>query len=309
MTHVHPVAPVAAALVALVALAASVFTTGCAPKRIGEPAGQSPPFLGETQTMAEVAAAINANNSALPTLWARHYFEATIVDEQKKSHFVNGDGVLLYKAPRGMRLVGTKAAAGTVFEIGSTDDRYWLTLVPERDTMWWGEYANLGKPCVDLRNIPVRPDLVLEVLGVGTINSNFLEPPVPTMRFNNDARAYMFVWSVMLPDRWAAQKEIWYDLETKLPRRVFLFDADGRVVLRAKLSRHEPVELEGVPAERWPKVARVYELFFPDTGSTMTFELDEVAPERRGVPTRRGIAFPEDAKVGRVIQLDENCRD
>jgi hypothetical protein len=288
----------------------AVVAVGCRPRsEFGNGRAAAPPYVGETQSMAEVAAAINANNGALPTLWARHYFEATIVDERKKSHFVNGDGVLLYKAPRGMRLVGTKAAAGTVFEIGSTDDRYWLTLVPERNTMWWGSYANLGKPCVDLRNIPVRPDLVLEVLGVGTVNTNFLEPPAPTMRFNNDARAYMFVWNVPLPDRWAAQKEIWYDLETKLPRRVFLFDENGRVVLRAKLSNHAPVELPDVPQEKWPRVARLYELFFPDTGSTMKFELDEVALERRGVPTRRGIAFPDDAKVDQVIQLDGNCPD
>ncbi len=53
--------------------------------------------------------------------------------------------------------------------------------------------------------------MVLEVLGVGMIGSNFLAPPAPVMRFNNDTHAYMFVWSVPLADRWAAQKEIWYD--------------------------------------------------------------------------------------------------
>jgi hypothetical protein len=84
---------------------------------------------------------------------------------------------------------------------------------------------------------------------------------------------------------------------------------DGRVVLRAKLSKHEAVELPDVPRERWPKVARNYELFFPDTGSTMTFELYEVAPERRGVPTKRGIAFPNDPAVDEVIQLDRDCAD
>lgn len=289
-------------------LATVVLSPGCRPRRDGATATQ-PPYVGPTQPMAEVVAEINANNAAVPTLWARHYFEANIVDEKEQSHFVNGDGVLLYQSPRGMRLVGTKAAAGTVFELGSTDDRYWLTLVPERDTMWWGWYRNLGKPCVDLRAMPVRPDLVLEVLGVATINTNFLEPPAPVMRFNNDADAYMFVWSVPLAGRWAARKEIWYDRATKLPRRVFLFDENGRVVLRARLSRHAAVEVAEVPQERWPRVARAYDLFFPDTGSTMSFELDEVALDRKGVPTQRGITFPADPTVRQVIQLDENCVD
>ncbi len=291
-------------------LATPLVFAGCRP-------GGSPPanklYVGETESMVEVVRAINTNNVALPTIWARHYFEAKIVDEKKQSHFVNGDGVLLYKAPRGMRLVGTKPGAGTVFEIGSTEDRYWLTLVPDRNTMWWGWYRNLGKPCVDTRDIPIRPDLVLEVLGIATIDTNFLAPPAPTMRFNNDADAYMFVWNVPAGDRWAAQKEIWYDRATKEPRRVMLFDGDGRVVLHAKLSRHEPVEVPGVEREKWPKFARAYKLFFPDVGSTMTFELDEVALERRSrsgmVPTETGIAFPDDAKVDQVIQLDKDCAE
>jgi hypothetical protein len=270
------------------------------------------PFVGETQTMSEVVAEINANNAALPTLWARHQFEANIFDDRGRKTFANGDGILIYKSPRSMRLVGNKDVAGTVFEIGSSEDRFWLTLSPpgEQSRMWWGNYRNLGKPCMDMRQLPVRPDMVLEVLGVGTIDTNFLAPPAPVMRFNNDARAYMFVWSTPLRDRWAAQKEIWYDLETKLPRRVFLFDEDGRVVLRAKLSNHAPLESDGAaPPERAPKIARRYELFFPDTGSTMEFDLGDVAPERKGVPTRIGIAFPKDPKADHIIQLDKDCTD
>jgi len=286
----------------------SAITSACRPNK---PTSSKPePYLGPTQPMSEVVAAINANNAGVPSLWAHQNFEATVVDEKKESHFVNGDGVLLYSAPRGLRLVANKDIAGKVFELGSTDDRYWFTLYPERDTMWWGWYRNLGKDCVDLRTMPVRPDLVLEVLGVATIPTNFLQPPAPVMRFNSINRAYMFVWSVPLRDRWAAQKEIWYDLDTKLPRLVLLFDENGRELVRAKLSKHAPVELPNVPAERWPKVARLYEIFFPDSGSSMRFELDDVAPERKGVPARPGsIKFPQDPNVAHVIQLDRDCTD
>ena len=50
------------------------------------------------------------------------------------------------------------------------------------------------------------------------------------MRFNNDAWAYMLVWNKPLRDRWAAEKEVWYDIVTKLPKLVLLFDANGRVL-------------------------------------------------------------------------------
>ncbi|CAA9395436.1 MAG: hypothetical protein AVDCRST_MAG64-1512 [uncultured Phycisphaerae bacterium] len=297
----------------VLALAFASILTGCGPRARVAAGGTAGPYTGPTQTMAEVVNEINANNGALPTLWARHYFEANLVDADGRRQFVNGEGVLLYKQPRGMRLVGTKAAAGNVFEIGSDEERYWLSMTPpnDRSRMWWGWYRNLGKPCVDTRSLPIRPDLVLQVLGVATIDTNFMAPPVPTMRFNGDpnADAYVFVWNVPLGDRWAAQKEIWYDRATKRPRLVVLFDDHGRVVLRARLLNHRRLEIDGVPPERSPEVARRYELFFPDTGSTMTFDLDEVAPERRGVPTRRGIAFPENPKVDEVIQLDEACAD
>lgn len=290
-------------------------SAACRPRGMRPGAPQSPPYLGPTQPMAEVVAEINANNAALPTLWASHGFEANIIDDRGRASFVNGNGNLLFKQPASMLLVGTKPAAGRVFQIGSTEDRYWLSISPPTrgSTMWWGWYRNLGKPCVQDQGMPIRPDQILQVLGVSTIGTNFLEPPVPTMRFNNDADAYMFVWNVPAGDRWAAQKEIWYDRATKLPRRVFLFDADGRVVLRARLDGHAPVELPGVPQERWPEVARQYNLFFPDTGSTMSFELNEVEPERlfrgRRVPTQTGIAFPSDPGVDEVIQLDKDCPD
>jgi hypothetical protein len=49
-----------------------------------------------------------------------------------------------------------------------------------------------------------------------TIPTNFLQQPSPVMLFNNDYDAYMILWTVMLPDRWVAQREIWYDRKTKL---------------------------------------------------------------------------------------------
>ena len=187
--------PIAAAL-ALLAL------TGCAPTKT--PVDKT--WKGPTDPMAQVVADINANNAKVPTLWARHYYEATIVDDKKQSHFVNGNGALLYRGPRGMRLVGKKDPVGTVFEVGSTDEAYWLSIVPEMDTMWWGKYANLGKPCVD--RVPIQPNGVLEVLGVGLIETNFAEPPAPVMRFNNDTDSYMFVWVAPAanPSRLVAQK-------------------------------------------------------------------------------------------------------
>jgi hypothetical protein len=208
-----------------------------------------------------------------------------------------------------MLLAGTKPGIGRVFEIGSTPDRYWLKVVPEMDSMWWGKHEHAGKPCV--RPVPIPPGGVLEVLGVGTFNTSFAALPAPVMRFNNDADAYMFVWVAPArgPDRFVATKEIWYDRKTLLPKLVIIFDENGRVQLRAILDAHQPVEVADLPRAQWPMVATSFKLLFPETGTKMSFNLSDLTVDRNGIPARRGIAFPdlEQAGVARVIQLDEAC--
>jgi hypothetical protein len=261
---------------------------------------------GPTDPIHRVVADVNANAEQIPTLRGAGSFEAWIADpDTNKTHFVNGEVTLLYSRPQSLRLIGKKDIAGQVFEIGSNDERYWVIVRGEQDTMWWGSYANLDR--VDPKEIPVRPDLVLEVLGVQSIATDLLRQPAPVMRFNNDADAYMLVWNVQLPDRWAAQKEIWYDRQTKLPTLVLLFDENGRIVLRAYLSKHRPIEIEGVPSQEAPKVATSYRLFFPDTGSRMTIDLDDVALKRNNAPNERSFTFPagERAGVSRIVAIDE----
>ena len=48
-----------------------------------------------------------------------------------------------------------------------------------------------------------------QVLSIGLIDTNFLQPPVPVMRFDADADAYVFLWEVPAGDRWLAAREVW----------------------------------------------------------------------------------------------------
>jgi hypothetical protein len=270
--------------------------------------GINPP----TEAFETVVAGINRNNEKIPTLWARQSFEATIVDRQKnKRSEVVGDGALLYKRPRGFLLRGTRPGM-ELFTMGSADGRYWLTLNPDADTMWWGKYENLGKPCTQEaleKLMPIRPDLVLEVLGVGTIDSNFTVPPVPTMRYNPDRDVYMFVWNMPLVNRWWAQREVWYDRRTLLPTLVVLFDINGRAVLRAVLDKHQPVPVPDLKEPEWPRVATSYRLYFPETRTKMSITLSDLTLDKNGIPARRGLRFPDLDKAGvaHVVQIDEGC--
>ncbi|GEM_PF-698488 len=290
---------------AVLALALSLASLGCLPPKQVQPAG----YFGPTETMAEVVNQINQNNRNIPSLWSRHDFEADIVDENGRRHFVNGDGLLLYRKPFEMRLIGEKPVVGTVFEIGSTEERYWLIIPEQLQTMWWGYYRNIGKPCAG--EIPIRPELILEVLGVSDIGTDFMAQPAPIMRFNNDADAYMFVWVIEGRDRLIAVREVWYDRQTKLPKLVLLFDDNGRILLRAYLSEHQRIPVEDLPEDQQPMIATRYQLFFPDSGSKMQFRLREPVLSRRGFPKDVSFQFPTRPGVppDRIIQVDEHCRD
>jgi hypothetical protein len=267
-----------------------------------------PSYYGPTLPFNQVVEQINANAERIPTLRGEGHFEAWVRQpDQTKEQYVAGDLTLLYSRPRSLRFIGKDPILGPVFEIVSNNDRYWLIVKPpnpDQQTMYWGTHDNASR--VDPKTIPVRPDLLLEVLGIGAVPTNFLEPPVPVLRFNNDADAYMILWNARLPDRWAVVKEIWYDRTTLLPKLVNLFDPDGRVVLRAYLFEHKPVEVEGLPKDQWPKVATVYKLFFPQTQSRLNFDLKGGLVLKKGtVPNERSFAFPENPDVAHVINLDE----
>ncbi|HEX4794256.1 MAG TPA: hypothetical protein VH370_10720 [Humisphaera sp.] len=266
-------------------------------------------YFGPTDSMDRVVADINANNEKIPSLWSSLYYRANIVDEKKQEHSLNGEGVFLYRQPNDLRLIGRMAPVQTIFDIGSNREGYWLRVIPQISTMWYGRYQDLANADLRAQHIPIRPDLVMGVLTVATINTNFSQLPAPTMRFNNEKDAYMFVWITRLPDRWLAYREVWYDRATRRPTLVILYDGDGRAVIRAELGLYKPVPVPNLPKEKWPQVATDYKLTFPDTGSTMQFTLsDDLALSNRGAPNNASFTMPnpQQADVDHAVRIGKS---
>jgi outer membrane lipoprotein-sorting protein len=259
-------------------------------------------YFGPTEPLATVVQQINANNQKIKTLYANGYFDAEIGDGKGHADPFNANARLLYRKPQEFRLVGRKEIGNV--EIATNAQNYWVIVKPKISTMWWGSYASLDR--VHTKEIPIRPDLMLEVLGVNDIDTNFKQQPAPVMVFNNDADSYMIRWQVTAPDRWIAQKEVWYDRKTYLPTHVLLFDENGRIVLSAYLSQHQKVRTDDVPEDQWPKVATNYRLFFPDTQSRIALKLNEVESSHAGAPNEYSFQFPGDkAGVEKIISVDE----
>jgi hypothetical protein len=285
-----------------------IFLFGCAahPRPVTKP-----PYFGETLALQELVGRINENNRKLPTLWSEvATMKASWVDDRGKRHDETLDGGnLIYRSPMDVRVRGDKMVIGNVVEIGSNGEMYWLVAKdPGPDTAWWGRYKYLGDERA--QPIPIRPDLVLQVLAVGPIETDLSKLPAPVLRFNHDADAYMLTWTTKLANRWVALKEVWYDRKTLAPMTVLLFDANGRVVLRAWLTKHERVESAELAKEQWPVAASEYRLYFPESKSSMTLKLRNMQVSRKGIPSDKSFAFDRDPRrvgVSKVIQLDEAC--
>lgn len=263
------------------------------------------PYYGPTEPLEAVVDRVNGNNARLPTLWSRHDFQAWIVDDKKKTTYVDGDGELQYRWAGDFRLNCKKAGLGDVMTLGTNGDTYWLTVRPEVDTMWWGRTQYVGSPCAQV--LPLDPTLVAQVLGVGRIDTNFLALPAPVLRFNHDEDAYMVTWNVQAPTHWATQREVWYDRSSLMPVRVMLYGDRGRVLLRADLAGHVPVTTDK-DADTGAKVATTYTLSFPDSGSTMILRLRDPLLSRNGFPKEASFVLPiRRPGVAKVIQVDEAC--
>jgi hypothetical protein len=266
-------------------------------------------YFGPTLPMTEVVRSVNGNNEQIPSLFANMDFAVDIVDEHGKTSGVSGSGVLNYRRPGDLLVRGSKDFVGPIFEIGSNKESYWLQLIPQVETAWYGYYANLGKPCV--RPLPIQPDMLVEVLGISTFNTNFLAQPVPVMVFDHENDAYVFTWSARLDQRWAAKKQITYDRKTLQPTRVRVFDENGRTILRADLSSPKPIEVADVPQDRWPKIATKYEMYFPQTQTHLSLSLFDAVLKKGRVPNDLTFRMPEGDRWGvkkeNVIEVDKDC--
>ena len=256
---------------------------GCAPRQ----AATRTPYTGPTDSLDKVVREVNANNSKVTILRCAHTFEATLVDDKGKAATFSGGGYLLFTKPENLLLT----ASGVIpyFEIGANDERYWFTAFPDEvSTQWWGEKGKLTDQApARSRSVPTSCS---KCSASPRSTPTSYSRPCRSCDSTTTSDAYMLVWNRPQPTRWIAEKEVWYDVETKLPRLINLFDADGRIILRAYLTDHQAVPETG------GKIATKYDLYFPETKSRMAFRLTEVKPYitkgRIRIPNPGSFAFP-----------------
>jgi hypothetical protein len=214
-------------------------------------------------------------------------------DEDGKVHrIISQESVVIYKPPR-MLIADVRSPVGTVAQIGSNDDRFWLWIDPELKTLWWGSWNNAG--LARSRKLPVPPNELLDALLLRPLPETLEGGLLPVLRTVGDD--HRLVYTRLGRDRQpSGYREV--VLSPKPPYQpVEIVDrlADGEVVMRARLSGYQ--EFDDTGAE----TPRHYVVEWPSRDAEL--RLDVLRARRRGDLQDEQFEFPE-RWTGKIVNID-----
>ncbi len=220
---------------AVVVVAACVLFTGlpgCPPE------GPRQPEMGPIIPLPDAIVTVNANNQAFAgglqgTGIARGHFK----DRDGKRRSFDCDAKLLVIPPFHLRLDLQNLGQSQVL-FGSNDEMYWLHIVPEIDTYWWGHYAALNK--ADTDGLAIRPDMVVEALGIQQMVSDTRGTAGPFQRVVGEYQQWLFV-VYDEKGQGVLHKEYWVRrAEPRVIEQILFRDHLGRLIMRSSLSDYRP---------------------------------------------------------------------
>ncbi|UCF35026.1 MAG: hypothetical protein JSV78_06905 [Phycisphaerales bacterium] len=231
---------------------------------------------------------VNANSQRISTtLRARgpvtgHF---TTPEGDKKSYDL--DGFLFYLPPRNLRF-NLKSIAGSEFLVGSNETHYWF--VNERESYYYCRPHGESRMVPDGHPLPVRPDQMIEALGLSRIEPEGTLGPAPVHRVVNDYQQLLFVTSDA-SERIILEKEYWLDRRPpRLVRRIIFRNAEGIVEMDSRLSEYRRLGSDG------PMVPRLIEVSWPAEKSALRFRINRWQTEDRVSPD--GPQFTPPHKLG-----------
>lgn len=279
--------------VAILAFACGAIS-GCPPPQPARP--PTPP-----RDSAEIVSLINDNNRRIdrPLYSPAVRVAAHFRDERGRPHDFNFDGTLLVRKPRELRLDLRHPLGEPVMGVGSNDDDFWAWVKPELSTFWWGRHRHVGKTCAD--PIPLRPEQLLETLGIHVLPTGDAELVGPARMYGNEFDRLLYLRRDE-DGRFRLDREYWIERRPPHLVRVILFrDAYGRRAVNAWLGDYRPAWDGG------PLVAHEVSVFWPEDDGRLSMSVSRFTVPSRISP--RAFARPEASALGltRQRQVDETC--
>ncbi len=276
---------------ALLAAGFAAAAAGCRPDRTAlEPLPVLP--------MADAIDRVNANHARLVgTAQAR--------GGHARGHFTDTDGArrsfdldakLLVHPPRCLRL-DLKALLESQLVFGSNPEKYWV-VQPNVKALTYGRHSRDVIPDAD--DLIIRPDLLVEALGLNLLPEQTIGDAGPVQRIVGDHQQLIFLAYDESLQGYIA-KEYWLSRhEPRLVDRIVFRDPEGKLVMASELSRYRPVGDDGLLLPHrveitWP--ATDGRMLFTASGWKILPQVDESHP---------GFAFPLDrgATFDRIVDVD-----
>ena len=224
-------------------------------------AGCPQPCPVELHTRRQLIDEHNRNAAKVPSLWAVAHVEIRTADG--KRYALSESRLLLRKRPEGPQdfMLRGREIGREFFRLGidagSEECYFWLNAARDgaegNGFARWARIDDLNRP--GFETFPIDPTQLLNVLGImawhvtGDRTSQLVYTPM------TDPCVYDLFLMSSSPHagRPYPQWRVWLDRRdpTHPPKRVWLYDRQGRCVLAATLSRHEKIETKHAK-ETWP---------------------------------------------------------
>ena len=213
--------------------------------------------------------------------------------DDRGNHFEQGNMEFWIRMPWHTALRVTKVG-DTYLWLGSDEEHYWLfDLFSDVETLHVGRHdqpklgAESGRSAFD-----VQPPALLDLLGLTPIES--------PMNAEGDAAydAEHKAWVVESPGKGGLMR-IYFDVQTKLPKRIESLSAKDEVKLHSTLSRYASVTMQDMAPIAFPKIAEwVNIVSVPEDDSDAAQPQGDVTI---AINEAEGYADPE--QLGRVFDL------
>lgn len=212
--------------------------------------------------MLEAIAISNRNNKSISAgawrLYGTGRWSGQLVDDEGKRHRVHNKTFKL-SAVYPYR-VSFKAAhlpeTNRAFEVGCNEDVAWFWLQFEADECRIATRSSLAE--LNPGALPVRPDALIDALGIQMVDPEGSGPDRPLPRAEHDELQLLFEGHDEYDEAYI-MKEFWLSrYEPFLINRVLYRDAEGRVIMDARLSDYHMLENDAALAAhhidiRWPQ--------------------------------------------------------
>lgn len=235
------------------------------------------PALVTAATYKKIREQYNARTQPIDQLYGVVNVTIEVTNQKGKQEKHRGDGQLYFRKPHDLALnIGKDLVKDTFLWIGSNEHQFWLfDMAPpkgEPKIAYLGDVGTTHSSTLPQLRLPITADRLIDVLAVSDLPE---KPPVLISRLKDkDGKAafnLLFEMGTTESGKKLTQ-EFFLDPESLEPRSIEFAENDV-VVLRATLSRYEPMKLINTLFTRYPPIATRIDLEVPQQQATVRIDI------------------------------------